>query len=125
MVKTRIEVFPDIPALVDFFEELPEYDTAMYAHKKMKTTPETSREVLRELLPVLEVQEDYSNDALYQLLLKFVEEKGCKNGYVLWPVRTAVSGKQMTPCGATEMMEILGKEESLKRIRKAIELLEK
>lgn len=125
MVKTRIEVFPDIPALVDFFEELPEYDTAMYAHKKMKTTPETSLEVLRELLPVLEVQEDYSNDALYSLLLKFVEEKGCKNGYVLWPVRTAVSGKQMTPCGATEMMEILGKEESLKRIRKAIELLEK
>lgn len=125
MVKTRIEVFPDIPALVDFFEELPEYDTAMYAHKKMKTTPETSLEVLKELLPVLEAQEDYSNDALYQLLLKFVEEKGCKNGYVLWPVRTAVSGKQMTPCGATEMMEILGKEESLKRIRKAIELLEK
>lgn len=125
MVKTRIEIFPDIPALVDFFEELPEYDTAMYAHKKMKTTPETSLEVLRELLPVLEVQEDYSNDALYSLLLKFVEEKGCKNGYVLWPVRTAVSGKQMTPCGATEMMEILGKEESLKRIRKAIELLEK
>ena len=125
MVKTRIEVFPDIPALVDFFEELQEYDTAMYAHKKMKTTPETSLEVLKELLPVLEVQEDYSNDALYSLLLKFVEEKGCKNGYVLWPVRTAVSGKQMTPCGATEMMEILGKEESLKRIRKAIELLEK
>ena len=125
MVKTRIEIFPYIPALVDFFEELPEYDTAMYAHKKMKTTPETSLEVLRELLPVLEVQEDYSNDALYSLLLKFVEEKGCKNGYVLWPVRTAVSGKQMTPCGATEMMEILGKEESLKRIRKAIELLEK
>ena len=125
MVKTRIEVFPDIPALVDFFEELPEYDTAMYTHKKMKTTPETSLEVLKELLPVLEAHEDYSNDALYQLLVDFVAEKGCKNGYVLWPVRTAVSGKQMTPCGATEIMEIIGKEESLKRIRKAIELLEK
>lgn len=124
MVKTRIEVFPDIPALVDFFEELPEYDTAMYAHKKMKTTPESSLEVLRELLPLLEKQEDYSNDALYALLMDYVAEKGCKNGYVLWPVRTAVSGKQMTPCGATEMMEIVGKEESLKRIRKAIEMLE-
>lgn len=124
MVKTRIEVFPDIPALVDFFEELPEYDTAMYAHKKMKTTPESSLEVLRELLPLLEKQEDYSNDALYALLMGYVAEKGCKNGYVLWPVRTAVSGKQMTPCGATEMMEIVGKEESLKRIRKAIEMLE-
>lgn len=125
MVKTRIEVFPDIPEMIDFFEELPEYDTAMYAHKKMKTTPETSLEVLRELLPVLEAQEDYSNDALYALLLDYVAKKGCKNGYVLWPVRTAVSGKQMTPCGATEMMEIVGKEESLKRIRKAIEMLEK
>jgi glutamyl-tRNA synthetase len=125
MVKTRIEVFPDIPALIDFFQELPEYDTAMYAHKKMKTTPETSLEVLKELLPKLEAQEDYSNDALYELLLKYVEEKGCKNGYVLWPVRTAVSGKQMTPCGATEIMEIIGKEESLKRIHTAIEMLER
>lgn len=125
MVKTRIEVFPDIPALIDFFETLPEYDAAMYTHKKMKTTGESSLEVLRELLPVLEKQEDYSNDALYQTLCDYVAEKGCKNGYVLWPVRTAVSGKQMTPAGATEIMEILGKEESLSRIRKGIELLEK
>lgn len=124
MVKTRIEVFPDIPALIDFFETLPEYDAAMYTHKKMKTTGESSLEVLRELLPVLEKQEDYSNDALYQTLCDYVAEKGCKNGYVLWPVRTAVSGKQMTPAGATEIMEILGKEESLSRIRKGIELLE-
>lgn len=125
MVKTRIEVFPDIPALIDFFEELPEYDTAMYTHKKMKTSAESSLEVLQELLPLLEAQEDYSNDALYALLTDYAAKKGCKNGYVLWPVRTAVSGKQMTPCGATEMMEIVGKEESLKRIRRAIELLEK
>lgn len=125
MVKTRIEVFPDIPALVDFFETLPEYDAAMYTHKKMKTTAESSLEVLKELLPVLEKQEDYSNDALYQTLVDFVAKKGCKNGYVLWPVRTAVSGKQMTPAGATEIMEIIGKEESLSRIRAGIALLEK
>lgn len=124
MVKTRIEVFPDIPGLIDFLEELPEYDTAMYEHKKMKTTKVSSLEVLKELLPLLEKQEDYNNDALYQLLVSFAEEKGCKNGYVLWPVRTAVSGKQMTPAGATEIMELLGKEESLARIRKGIELLE-
>ncbi len=124
MVKTRIEIFPDIAELVDFFEELPEYDPEMYCHKKMKTTKETSLEVLKELLPVLEAQEDYSNDALYQTLLGYVEKKGCKNGYVMWPVRTAVSGKQMTPAGATEIMEILGKEESLKRIQKGISLLE-
>ena len=123
MVQTRIEIFPDIRDHIDFFEELPEYDVAMYTHKKMKTNAQTSLEVLQEILPVLEAQEDYSNDALYQTLLKYVEQKGCKNGYVMWPIRTAASGKQMTPGGATELMEVLGKEESLARIRKGIELL--
>ena len=123
MVKTRIEIFPDIEELVDFFEELPEYDPAMYTHKKMKTNSETSLAVLKELLPILEAQEDYSNDALYGLLQGYAKENGYKNGYVLWPVRTAVSGKQMTPAGATEIMEVLGKEETLNRIRKGIELL--
>ena len=124
MVKTRIEVFPDIPALVDFFEELPEYDPEMYTHKKMKTNSETSLQVLKDMLPILEAQEDYSNDGLYATLCKYVEEKGVKNGYVMWPIRTAVSGKQMTPAGATEIMEIIGKDETLKRIRKGIALLE-
>ena len=123
MVKTRIEIFPDIKEHVDFFDELPEYDVAMYTHKKMKTNAETSLEVLKEVLPLLEKQEDYSNDALYAVLSSYVEQKGCKNGYVMWPVRAAVSGKQMTPGGATELMEILGKEESLARIRKGIEKL--
>ena len=123
MVQTRIEIFPDIKDHIDFFEELPEYDVAMYTHKKMKTNAETSLEVLQEILPILEAQEDYSNDALYATLLKDVEEKGCKNGYVMWPIPTAVSSKQMTPGGATELMEVLGKEESLARIRKGIELL--
>ncbi len=124
MVKTRIEIFPDIREMVDFFETLPEYDTAMYAHKKMKTSEQSSLEVLQELMPLLEAQEDYSNDALYQTLTDYVARKECKNGYVMWPVRTAVSGKQMTPAGATEIMEILGKEESLNRIRKGIEKLQ-
>ena len=125
MVQSRIEIFPDIKDHVDFIDELPEYDVAMYTHKKMKTNAETSLEVLTELLPILEVQEDYSNDALYATLCKYVEEKGVKNGYVMWPIRTAVSGKQMTPGGATELMELLGKEESIARIRKGIELLSK
>ena len=124
MVKTRIEVFPDIKDLIDFFETLPEYDPQMYVHKKMKTTTESSLEVLKELLPIFEQLDDYSNDSLYQTLVSYVEQKGCKNGYAMWPVRTAVSGKQMTPAGATEIMEVLGKEESLARIRKGIELLE-
>ena len=124
MVKTRIEVFPEIENMVDFFEAVPEYDTAIYAHKKMKTSASSSLEVLKELLPILEEQEDYSNDGLYTRLLKYVEEKGCKNGYVLWPIRIAVSGKQMTPCGATELMEVIGKEETLKRVRAAIAKVE-
>lgn len=123
MVKTRIEVFPDIEGHIDFFEELPDYDTSMYCHKKMKTTEETALQVLQEILPLLEAQEDYSNDALYQTIVAFVQEKGYKNGYVLWPIRTAVSGKQMTPAGGTEIMEVLGKEESLRRIRIGIEKL--
>ncbi len=123
LVKTRIEVFPDIHDHIDFFESLPEYDVAMYTHKKSKTNAESSLTVLKEVLPLLESLEDYSNDALYAALSDFIKEKGYKNGFVMWPIRTAVSGKQMTPGGATELMEILGKEESLRRIRKGIEKL--
>ncbi|MDO4632344.1 MAG: glutamate--tRNA ligase [Eubacteriales bacterium] len=124
MVKTRIEVFTDIPALVDFFEAVPEYDSAMYTHKKMKTTQETSLAVLKEVLPLLEAQEDYSNDALFALLSGFAKEHEYKNGYVMWPIRTAASGKQMTPAGATEIMEIIGKEETISRLKAAISKLE-
>lgn len=123
MVKTRIEVFPDIKEHVDFFEEVPEYDISMYTHKKMKTTAETSLQVLKDVLPFLEAQEDYSNDALFALLSAYAKEHGYKVGYVMWPIRTALSGKQMTPAGATEILEVLGKEESVKRIRAAIALL--
>ena len=124
MLKTRIEVFTEIPEKAAFFENVPEYDVSMYAHKKMKTSVESSLAVLREVLPVLEAQEDYSNDALYAKLSEFIQEKEYKSGYVLWPIRTAVSGMQMTPGGATELMEVLGKEESLARIRAAINKLE-
>ena len=123
LVKTRIETFKDIAEHIDFFEQVPEYDISMYAHKKMKTTPESALAVLKEILPVFETLEDYSNDSLYGAMVDFVKAHGYKNGYVMWPVRTAVSGKQSTPGGATEIMEILGKEESLKRIRAAIEKL--
>lgn len=123
MVQTRIEIFPDIRDHIDFFESLPEYDAAMYTHKKMKTNAQSSLEVLTEVLPLLEAQEDYSNDSLYATLCEYVAKKGCKNGYVMWPIRTAVSGKQMTPGGATELMEVLGKEESIARIQKGIEKL--
>lgn len=123
MVKTRIEVFLDIAGHIDFLQEMPEYSVDMYTHKKMKTNPENSLELLKEVLPVLEQQEDYSNDALFERLSAFGKEKGYKTGFVMWPIRTAVSGKQMTPGGATELMELLGKEETIVRIKAAIEKL--
>ena len=123
MVKTRIEVFPDIKDHVDFFEKVPEYETSMYVHKKMKTNEETSLQVLKEVQPLLEAQEDFSNDALFEMLSAYAKEHGYKVGYVMWPIRTALSGKQMTPAGATEILEVLGKEESLVRIQAAIDKL--
>ena len=123
LLKTRIEVFPDIKEKIDFFEELPEYDVAMYTHKKMKTNTENSLEVLQDMLPRLEAMTDFSIDEIEEVCKAYIAEKELKNGRVLWPLRTAVSGKQMTPGGAYEIMEILGKEELLARIRKGIEML--
>ena len=124
MVRTRIEVFPDIADMVDFFESLPDYDPSLFTHKKMKTNAESSLAVLKDLLPILEAQEDFSNEALFAVIKAYIQDKGFKNGYVLWPVRIAVSGRQTTPAGATEIMEILGKEESIARIREAVRKLE-
>ncbi len=123
MTKTRIEVFPDIKDHIDFFEAVPEYDPAMYEHKKMKTNMETSLDVLTEVIPLLEAHEDYTNDALYAMLSDYIAKKEYKNGYVMWPIRTALSGKQMTPAGATEILEVLGKEESIKRLNEGVALL--
>ena len=125
LMKTRIETFLDIAEKIDFFNELPEYDVAMYTHKKMKTNSENSLQVLKDVLPRFEQLEDYSCASIEALLKEYIAEREIKNGMVLWPVRTAVSGKQMTPGGAYEIMEILGKEESLRRIRVGIDMLEK
>lgn len=123
LVKTRIETLKDICDMIDFFEELPEYDTEMYVHKKMKTDKEGSLAVLKELLPEFEALEDYSEESLETVIMAYIARKGIKNGQALWPVRTAVSGKQSTPGGAYEIMSILGKEESLRRIKIAIDKL--
>ena len=123
MVKTRIEIIPDIPEHVDFFNEVPEYDVSMYTHKKMKTDAASSLLVLKETLDILRAQEDFSNDALFETLKAYADAHGYKTGFVMWPLRTALSGKQMTPAGATEIMEVLGTEESLARIEAAIRKL--
>ena len=123
MVRTRIEIFPDIKDHIDFFESMPEYDIDMYNNKKSKCNPEISLLILKEILPVLEEVDDFTNDTLFAKLSEYAKEKEYKTGLVMWPIRTAVSGKQMTPGGATELMEILGKKETIDRIKKAIEKL--
>ncbi len=124
LAQSRIEAFPDIIDLLNFFEEVPDYDISMYTHKKMKTTPELSLEVLKSVKPILENEDNYTNDALFETLKSFAKENGYKNGQVMWPIRTALSGRETTPGGATQLMEILGKEESLVRIENAIKKLE-
>ena len=117
MVRTRVETFLDIREMVDFFNELPAYETELFVNKKSKSSLESSREILGEVLPKLEAVESWNNDALFELLKAYGDEKGYKTGLVMWPLRIALSGKLMTPAGATEIMDVLGKEESLARLR--------
>ena len=121
MVKTRIEVFPDIDDMVAFFEALPDYDVSLFQNKKWKVTPEKAKKVLSDLLPLLEAQQDWLNDALYEVLKAYSQREEVKPGFTIWPVRIAVSGRQVTPAGATEIMEVLGKDESLLRIHVALD----
>lgn len=125
VLQSRTELFTDIPEQVDFIDTLPDYDTALYCHKKMKTNEENSLESLQAVLPVLEQLEIWTEESIHEALFALIAEKGVKNGLILWPVRVAVSGKQFTPGGGVEICAILGKEESLNRIRKGIEKLTK
>ncbi len=123
VLQPRTEVLNQIPEQVDFIDELPDYDLSMYVHKKMKTNEETALAALEAALPVLEALEDFTVDSIHAALFGLIGTLGVKNGYMLWPVRVAVSGKQFTPGGGIEICAILGKEESLKRIRHGIERL--
>lgn len=124
LMHTRTEVLCEIPDMIDFFDELPDYSIDMYVHKKMKTNHENSLESLKKALPILENLSNWSFDAIQDSMMSLVSEMGVKNGIVLWPLRTAVSGKQFTPGGAFEIADILGKEETLRRIRIGIEKLQ-
>lgn len=124
MIQSRIEVFTDIRDQIDFFETVPDYDIEMYTHKKMKTNRENSLTLLQEVLPILENATAFDNDSLFATLQAFAGEHEYKTGFVMWPLRTAVSGKQATPGGATELMSVLGKDETIARIKAAIEKLQ-
>lgn len=123
LLQPRTEVLTDIPDQVDFLDEMPDYDLSLYENKKMKTDRGTSLEVLEKVLPVLEKLDDFSFDALHDALFGLIAEMGVKNGYVLWPVRVAITGKQFTPGGAVEAAEIIGKEETVRRMKRSIAML--
>ncbi len=124
-IQTRLDRLNDIPSLVDFIDVLPSYDIALYVHKKMKTDETNSLHCLQEALPVLSAQADWSEQALHDTLMALIATLGVKNGQMLWPIRTALSGRPTSPCGAIELLALLNKEESLARIETGIALLSK
>ena len=124
VLQPRAELFTDIPEQVDFIDSLPEYDIALYNNKKMKTNAETSLDALKKILPVLEGLENFTQESVHDELFRLIEQEGVKNGVILFPLRVALSGKQFTPGGGVELAVILGKQDSIARIKKGIELLE-
>ena len=123
VLQQRTERLCDIEEQIDFINELPLYDKELYCHKKMKTDTENSLTSLEAILPLLEGMESFTKDALHEALLGLAQKMEVKNGIILWPLRTALSGKAFTPGGGIELAAILGKEETIARIKKGIELL--
>ena len=125
LLQQRTEVLTDIPEKLDFFDALPDYDTALYVHKKSKTDEAGSLETLGKMLPVFEAIEDWNDESILAAMTGMAEACGCKNAKIMWPVRIAVAGKAVTPGGAVEICRILRKDETLRRIRVGIEKLSK
>lgn len=125
LLQNRTEVFTDIPEQVDFIDRMPDYDLSLYVNKKMKTDCDTSLDALERALPVLEAipQERWNEQTIHDELFKLIAEMGVKNGYILWPVRVAISGKQFTPGGAIEIADIIGKPDTIARMKRSIEML--
>lgn len=124
LMQGRTEVFNRVPDMVAFLAKMPEYDNELYTHKKMKTTPESSREALAFILPVLEKIDTWQESDIHDALIGAIQDAGRKNGAVLWPLRIALSGLASTPGGAVEIANLLGKEETLARVHQAIEKLQ-
>jgi glutamyl-tRNA synthetase len=123
LLQARTELFTEIPDAVDFIDELPDYDTELYVHKKSKTNKEIALDSLKSVLPVLEGVSDWTADNIHEALFSLIAEKGVKNAIILYPLRVAVSGKAFTPGGGIEISYMLGKDDTLARIRKGIEKL--
>ncbi|MBQ1642441.1 MAG: glutamate--tRNA ligase [Oscillospiraceae bacterium] len=123
LLQQRTEILSEIPEKVDFFDVLPEYGKELFVHKKSKSDESSSLEILQEIKPVFEALSDWNNESLLNAMVTTAEKMEYKNAKVMWPVRIAVAGKAVTPGGSSEICEILGKEETLKRIEIAINLL--
>ena len=124
LIQIRTEILTDIPRLVGFLAELPEYSAELFENQKSKSTLESSRVVLEKTLPLLEKLENWSNEGLFEVLKAFAQEQGFKVGTVMWPIRAALSGQETSPGGATELAALLGKEESLRRIKLGLSKLQ-
>ncbi len=123
MLQPRVDVLSEIPEKLGFFNHLPEYDLALYTNKKSKTNPEISLNSLKAALPVLESINDWDEKSIYEALTALAEKLQLKTGQIFWPVRIAISGQLVTPGGASEIAEVLGREETLRRINIGIEKL--
>ena len=122
-LQPRCEVLEDIPPQLDFFDAVIPFDTELYRNKKQKTTPESAKEALQALVPLLETLPDWNRDAIFEACKAQAEALGKKNGWLLYPLGIALSGKARTPGGGTDLAAMLGREESLKRVKNALEAL--
>ena len=124
ILQARTEKFSDIPENVDFVGQLPDYEQDLFFHKKMKANPENALENLKAMLPVLEELETWDEQQIHNVLFALIETLSVKNGQVLWPLRVVLSGKPVTPGGGIDLALVLGKEESIRRIKKGIDKLD-
>ena len=123
LLKSRVAKLSEIPAMIKFLQVFPEFDIELFTNKRNKITPEKSVEILKPALAMLEKISDWSLDNLNENIAKFVEDSGLKTGTVMWPLRIAISMQKVTPGGVTEILYLLGKEESLRRINSVLENL--
>ena len=123
LLQARCEKLSDIPEKVDFFDALPEYGVDLFTNKKSKTNSEVSLEMLQQVCPVLEALPDWSQDAIHGALVGLAEKLSVKNATLMWPVRIAAAGKAVTPGGAVEICRILGRDETLRRLKLGLEKL--
>lgn len=123
LLQQRTEVLTDIPEKLDFFDALPAYDTELFVHKKSKSDRESSRDMLERVIPRFEALERWEDESILDAMVKLAEELEVKNAKVMWPVRIAAAGKAVTPGGAVEICRILGREETLRRLRIGLEKL--